>query len=59
MRSFKKIERFKVEKKAFKNWQKYCHIQSALIDMVANKKSDGENNITWKTPIYLCFRRNM
>jgi hypothetical protein len=26
--------------------------------IVANKKSDDENNITWKTPIYLCFRRN-
>jgi hypothetical protein len=27
--------------------------------IVTNKKSDDENNITFfKTPIYLCFRRN-
>jgi hypothetical protein len=51
MRSFKKIERFKVEKKAFKN----C-VKKVLI--VANKKSDDVNNITSKTLIYLCFRRN-
>ena len=32
MRSFKKIDRFRVEKKPFKNGQKYCHIQSVHSD---------------------------
>jgi hypothetical protein len=43
MRSFKKIERFKVEKKHLKI-DKNIAIFKVLI--VANKKSDDENNIT-------------
>jgi hypothetical protein len=50
-----KIERFRVGKKHLKI-DKNIAIFKMLI--VANKKSDDENNISRKTPIYLCFRRN-
>jgi hypothetical protein len=43
------------KKKAFKNCQ---NIAIFKVLIVANKKSDDVNNITSKTPIYLCFRRN-
>ena len=47
MRSFKKIERFRVEKNAFK---KYCLCYSRSV-------CEAENNTTQKTSISSCFER--